>query len=242
MFRAYLVDDDQFILEELINQIPWMDNGFEIIGSETNPKEAVGKIQNLKPDVVFCDLKMPGMDGNELIRQVQSSGVKCEFVMISAYDEFENVRSFFQQSGFDYVLKPVDNDDMEMTLRRLNEKLRKQYPVNKRDYETDNPVFNSLISYVKEHAYEKITLDMLVKEFNFSKSYICSLFAKYYKTSLTCYITEIRMKRAKEMLEEKTMLLKEVALSCGYSEYYHFFKVFKDYYGISPKDMRNGEE
>lgn len=240
MFSVYLVDDDTLILEELINMVPWLDNGFEVVGNQTNPVTALEEIKFLKPDVVFCDLKMPVLDGNELIKRLKESGVDAEFVMISAYDDFENVRTFFQQSGFDYILKPVSENDIQMVLEGINGKLSKKKPAKSEEPLTENPGFNNLVRFVNERFSEKITLDMLSKKFGFSKNYICGLFSKHFNTSLTCYLTELRMKHAKELLTDKDMLIKEVAVSCGYPEYYHFFRVFKLYYGISPKEMQSG--
>ena len=240
MFSVYLVDDDTLILEELINMVPWLDNGFEVIGNQTNPVTALEEIKFLKPDVVFCDLKMPVLDGNDLIRQLKENGVDAEFVMISAYDSFENVRAFFKQSGFDYILKPVNEDDIQVVLERLNYKLSGKKPEKTEAALTENPGFNNLVKFVNENFSEKITLDILSKKSGFSKNYICGLFSKHFNTSLTCYLTELRMKHAKELLSDKNMLIKEVAVLCGYPEYYHFFRVFKLYYGISPKEMQSG--
>ncbi|MCR5701215.1 MAG: response regulator [Lachnospiraceae bacterium] len=251
MYTVFLVDDDTLILDELIETIPWVDNGFEVIGKETNPVNAVSKIRELVPDVVFVDLKMPVMDGNELIKEIRKSGTDCEFVMISAYDSFDNVRSFFKQSGFDYILKPVNIDDISIVLERLMAKLSLKHPYSntisddfnnsdeniiKTSDMTDNPNFNELLDYVNWHYNEKITLDMLADNFGFSRTYICNLFSKHLNTSLSKYITDIRMKKAKEMLSDKTLLLKEIAINLGYKEYYHFYKVFKAYYGYSPKE------
>ncbi|MCR5675788.1 MAG: response regulator [Lachnospiraceae bacterium] len=238
MYSVYLVDDDTLILEELINVVPWLDNGFEIVGSQTSSELALEEIVFLAPDVVFCDLKMPGIDGNELIKRLKDAGVDAEFVMISAYDSFENVRAFFQQSGFDYILKPVNNDDIQMVLEKLLVRLSDKKPAKDTETLTENPGFNSLIAYVDEHYAEKLTLDMLSKRFGFSRNYICGLFSKHLNTSLSCYLTKLRMEHAKELLSDRTKLIKEVAVSCGYSEYYHFFRVFKSYYGISPKEMQ----
>ena len=238
MYSVYLVDDDTLILEELINMVPWLDNGFEVVGSQTNPETALEEIQFIKPDVVFCDLKMPEMDGNELIKALKEANVDSEFVMISAYDSFENVRAFFQQSGFDYILKPVNNEDIQMVLEGLVGRLSKKRPEKNDEPLTENPGFNNLVKYVNEHYAEKITLDILSKKFGFSRNYICGLFSKHFNTSLTCYLTDIRMKKAKELLEDKQVLIKEVAVNCGYPEYYHFFRVFKTYYGVSPKEMQ----
>ena len=242
MFSVFLVDDDALILEELVNTIPWPENGFEVVGSETDPVKAIGLIREIKPDAVFCDLKMPGMDGNELIRTLKEGGLDTEYVMISAYDDYGSVRAFFQQTGFDYILKPVSYDDIELVLERLAEKLAAKLPATEAEPLTDNPGFNQLTQYIGEHFTEKISLNDLGQRFGYSKNYICVLFQKYFNTSLNLYLTDLRMEHAKKLLEDKTILVKEVAAMCGYSDYYHFFKVFKNHYGISPKEFRGEAE
>ena len=241
MYSVYLVDDDSWILEELIEIVPWLDYAFDVIGSSTDPLRAVEEIEKLAPDVVFCDLKMPNMDGNELIKTLKEKGVTSEFVMLSAYDSFENVRAFFQQTGFDYLLKPVNNADIQIVLEGLDARLSKRAPLkdeNEKDSLTENPGFNKIISYINDHYDEKITLNTLAKQFGFSKGYICGLFQKYFNKSLNLYLTEKRMELAKELLLDKSILVKDVAYRTGYADYYHFFKVFKNHYGISPKELR----
>ncbi|MBP7177040.1 MAG: response regulator [Thermoclostridium sp.] len=244
MFTAFLVDDDALILEEMIQFVTWMDNGFEVIGSELNPEAAVEKIFEMQPDTVFCDLKMSGLDGNQLIAAIRERGYQGQFVMISAYDTFMDVRTFFMQEGFDYILKPVRKDEMQLVLERLAKRLsmtkKPELPV----LETPgaNPAFIRLTQYLNEHYYEKITLEDLSIHFNLSKNYICNLFTRHYNTTLTCFITDLRMKSAAALLKDKTRLMKEIAFLCGYSSYVHFFKVFREYYGISPKQMRESGE
>ena len=241
MYKAYLVDDDRFILDELTEIIPWMENGFEVIGSNTDPEKAIGEILELEADAVFCDMKMPSMSGNELIGRLKEAGCNSEYVVISAYDDYDNVRAFFQQSGFDYVLKPVDIEDVRIVLEKLNAKLSSSRPLSNESV-TDNPGFNSLIKYVDENFTDKITLSSLSEKFGFSRNYICALFQKYYNKSLSLYLTDKRMKYAGELIADKTLLIKEVGVMSGYTDYYHFFKVFKNYYGVSPKEMRNPGE
>ena len=239
MYSVYIVDDDTLILEEMLNTFPWLDNGFEVVGSNINPLEALNEITELKPDVVFLDLKMPDMDGNELMKQLKERGVTDpEFVMISGYDDYSDVREFFKQSGFDYILKPVNANDMQMILEGIMGRLMEKKPLRARHASSGNAGFDSMIDYINDNFASKITLDLLSNRFGYSKNYICGLFAKHLNTSLTYYLMEIRMKRAKELLADETKMIKEVASECGYPEYYHFFRVFKAYYGISPKEMQ----
>lgn len=244
MFTAFLVDDDALILEEMIRFVPWMDNGFEVIGSELNPEAAVEKILGMQPDTVFCDLKMSGLDGNQLIAATRERGYQGQFVMISAYDTFMDVRTFFMQEGFDYILKPVRKDEIQLVLERLAKRLSITKKPEPPDLEASgaNPAFIRLIQHLNEHYYEKITLEDLSIHFNLSKNYICNLFTRHYNTTLTCFITDLRMKAAAALLKDKTRLMKEIAIQCGYSSYVHFFKVFREYYGISPKQKRESGE
>lgn len=240
MYDIYLVDDDIVILEEMVAEIPWRDNGFQVVGWSTSPKTALLETLELRPHILFTDLRMPEMSGLELISALKSSGFSCEFLMVSAYGEFEDTRSFFRLEGFDYILKPIQLDDVQITLERLSKRLLKKAGPASEVLEpaTSNPNFNELIAFLTQNYRQKLTLDKLGKQFGLSPNYICNLFAKNYGTTLTRFVTEQRMKEAKRLMENGEIALKEIAALCGYSDYYHFFKVFKEYYGISPTMSR----
>ena len=106
MYKVFLVDDDELILDQIVNTIPWMENGFEVIGCESDAVVALKKVFEIKPHVVFIDLKMPKLDGHSFIHSVREQGMDTEFIMLSAFGTFEDARTFFQQDGFDYLLKP----------------------------------------------------------------------------------------------------------------------------------------
>ena len=88
MYSVYIVDDENLVVKDLIHSIPWLENGFEVIGANTNAQTALAEITETKPDVVFSDLKMPLYDGIELIKRAKENGVDAEFIILSAYEEF----------------------------------------------------------------------------------------------------------------------------------------------------------
>ena len=235
MFKVFLVDDEELILKEIAASVPWMDNGFEVIGTETNSKKAVERVLKLKPDVVFSDLRMPYLDGHAFIKTVRESGLDTEFVMLSAYGTFEDARTFFQQEGFDYLLKPLQVPEVQLVLEKLAMKLSIKYPQHKTDSEEiTNPTFASLVEYVRCHFNEKFTLEQLGKKFGLSAGYICTLFAKHLNTTLTCFVTQVRMEHAVVLINTSNFSLKQIANECGYMDYFYFNKVFKGYYGMAP--------
>lgn len=240
MYRVYIVDDEWMIVDNLISGLPWQDNGFEIVGSNTNPFDAIAEIHNKKPDIVFCDLKMPGMDGIKLISEVKRQGDDCEFVMLSAHAEFDASRDFYRMGGFDYLLKPLNVQDAELLLEKLSRKLSGKLGNHSSLMlkKTNMPAFDEMIEYIAGNYGKRLTLEKLSTQFNISQSHICGLFSKHYETSLSVFLTDIRMKEAAKLIRKTANPLKDIALNCGYSDYFYFFRVFKSYWGVSPTEYR----
>lgn len=232
MYAVYIVDDDPSILDEIVTDVPWMDNGFEVIGYTLSSTTAITEIEMLKPDVVFSDLKMPGISGVEMIKQLISRQLSCEYVMLSAYGTFEDSRDFFRLNGFDYILKPFQQQEVQMVLERLAAKLARKRP--KPVILGMNPAFVDLTRYIANNFNQKHTLNSLSKQFGLSSHYICNLFAKHYNSTLTRYLTELRMQASLQMMCESMRPFKEIAIDCGYGDYVHFCRTFKEFYGASP--------
>lgn len=240
VYKVYIVDDDPVILDEIVNTVPWLDNGFEVVGSHVSPTAAIDEIKRLYPDVVFSDLKMPDMDGVDMIKALKESGAICEYVMLSAFDSFEDSRRFFRLEGFDYLLKPLQQEEVQIVLERLAMRLAGKIRPEPEDTCNMTPAFTELIQYLNRNFQQKHTLDSLSKQFNLAPNYICNLFAKHFNSTLTRYITELRMNVALQMMQTPGKAYKEIAIDCGYADYYYFCKVFKEFYGASPTGyMRN---
>ena len=235
MYKVFLLDDEELIVKQISSTVSWMDNGFEVAGVETDPLKAIERIMDVRPDVVFSDLKMPVMDGHDVMKAIRSQGLGTEFVMLSAYGTFDDAKTFFKQDGFDYLLKPIDHDEVQLVLEKLAQKLNRRDPTMQlAKEEISCPAFNELMDYVKEHYEEKLTLNELGKMFGLSAGYICNLFAKHYNTTLTCYITNIRMDNAVALMRDSNTSLKNIAIKCGYKDYFYFNKVFKAHFGMAP--------
>lgn len=240
LYRVYIVDDEWMIVDNLINGLPWQDNGFEIAGSNTNPFDAIAEIHDIKPDIVFCDLKMPGMDGLKVISLVKEQGNDCEFVMLSAHAEFNASRDFYRMGGFDYLLKPLNEQDAELLLEKLSRKISVKLGNHSSLMlkKTNMQAFDNMIDYIVKNYDKKHSLKKLSTQFNISQSHICGLFSKHYGISLSVFLTDIRMKEASKLIIKTDRAIKTIAVECGYSDYFYFFKVFKGYWGVSPTEYR----
>jgi len=241
MYTVYIVDDEELIVNEIVELVPWMDNNFTVVGYSTDPLFALQDIKRLKPDVVFSDLKMPGLNGHELMAEIIEAGINSEFVMLSAYGTFDDARTFFKQEGFDYLLKPMQINEVSMVLVNLHKRL----VVKKADRDlggvstginTDDNI-SQIVNWVGENFTQKITLEDLSKKFGLSPNYICTRFSQAVNNSLTGYITRLRMEQASLYIKEGNLSMKEIAEKVGFNDYYYFNKVFKNYYDMTPTEF-----
>jgi two-component system LytT family response regulator len=114
-----VVDDEPLLAESLGNILS--DYEFELVGSFSNPCEALDKIGPLKPDVLFLDIEMPELNGLELAERAQSAGYEGEVVFITAYNQY--AVEAFSVNALDYLLKPIIEKDLERTVFRLRKRL-----------------------------------------------------------------------------------------------------------------------
>ncbi len=166
MYRVYIVENDPIILEEIISGVAWLDNGFTVVGSSTKPQDALAEIIQYTPDVVFTDLKMPMMSGIALIQALVAAEIHCEYVMFSAFSDFEESRTFFRLGGFDYLLKPLQPEEVQLVLERLAATLAQGAKTKKVMGEHVSESFTELVAYIDNNLQQKHTLDLLGARFH----------------------------------------------------------------------------
>jgi YesN/AraC family two-component response regulator len=243
MYQVYIVDDEPLMVSRIIETVSWEENGFVVAGSGVSPAAAIDDILRLQPDLVFCDLKMPEIDGINLVRRLREAGLDCACVMLSAFAEFEATRDFFRLDGFDYLLKPLDPQEVDMVLEKVSRRLATKQNVAPSINFTpsQSKSFDDLVGFVAENFNKRHTLKSLSLRFGLSESYICNLFAKHYNSTLRIFITDARMREAAARIGGSDLSLKEIAIDCGYSDYFYFCRVFKGYFGVPPTEYRERE-
>lgn len=124
-YKIYIVEDEPPILRGIINKINSSGLDFSVCGSAYNGHDALAAIERLKPDVVFTDIRMPVMDGLELIREIQLRYPDKLCVILSGYQEFDYARQAVRLGVEDYLIKPVSVDILHAVLNNLIVKLEK---------------------------------------------------------------------------------------------------------------------
>ncbi len=120
MYKVFIVDDEEFIIKSLIKGTDWNSIGFEVVGSANDGLVAYEEICRIKPHIVFTDIRMPGLSGLELIKNVQAVHKDILFVVISGYAEFAYARKAIDYGAIGYCLKPFDDEEIYKILKKAS--------------------------------------------------------------------------------------------------------------------------
>ena len=139
-YSVLLVDDEEDIIRIIMKKLDWESIGLTIIGQAANGEEALEMAEELTPDIVMTDIKMPYMDGLTLCRRLKELSRTIRVIIFSGFDEFEYAKEAIKMEAEEYLLKPVNavelkevfervkNDlDQERAEKRYTEKLKSYY-------------------------------------------------------------------------------------------------------------------
>lgn len=123
MYKLLVVEDEKSIAYGIANSIEWETWGFEINGVCGNGIEALEQIKKDKPHVVLSDIRMPEMDGIELMQHLSRHYPEIKIIILSGYNDFEYLQMSIKNQVMEYLLKPTDLDEFEVTFRKIKGRL-----------------------------------------------------------------------------------------------------------------------
>ncbi len=126
MFSVLIVDDEPTIREGLRTLLPWEELGYEVVDTASNGKDALRKHELHRPDLMIVDIRMPGMDGLELIEALREVDKSLHILILSGYADFDYAKKAILGRVDGYLLKPVDEDELEDYLRKLKTTLQEE--------------------------------------------------------------------------------------------------------------------
>jgi len=155
MLKAVIVDDEPIIREGMKSIIDWEEWGFEIIGDASDGLEGVSLCEVLKPDLVIADVRMPGMDGLEMIEALKSKGLDCKFIILSAYSDFDYARKAIELGATSYMLKPIEESELISKISKIRNTIERERKAKKgltlsRDKALENIVLGKYEPYYNE--------------------------------------------------------------------------------------------
>ena len=127
MYKMLIAEDESKFSDFLKNSVDWHGIDIEILNICTDGESALECILEQKPDVALVDMKMPRLNGLEVIKKVREANIDVKFVVISGYNDFNTVKEAFKLGVVDYILKAeLDPDDIQQIVKKIIEKKIKE--------------------------------------------------------------------------------------------------------------------
>lgn len=230
--RLLIVDDEPLILQGLIKVIRKVAPGGTEIREAHNAVEGLEVMKHYMPDITITDVNMPEKNGFELIEEAREQELCNRFIILTGYDEFEYVRTALRVGVIDYILKPIDQEEIAVLLERVNKELP---PAN----DTDSRHASRILAYMQVHFRKDLSLDHISDMMNLHPNYICSLFKKETGQTFVNYLNGTRIQEAKKLLASGSDIpVSTIGEMVGYDNKHYFTKVFKRYTGTTPGEYR----
>ncbi|QHW31055.1 response regulator [Paenibacillus rhizovicinus] len=246
--KIMIVDDEQFIRLGLEKIITKMDPELHVLGSFGNGQEALAfltKHESQKPDVLITDIKMPMMDGLKLIEIVKEKHKDISIIVLSGFSDFEYARTALRYGVKEYLLKPVDKSALFDLLNRLRLERGQASAATPEPEETEpgaeqEHYIIEEIKVILDREFDKnFELERLADTIGMNASYISRLFKHKTSMTITDYLIQTRIDKAKQFLTDHPHLKNyEISHLVGYSDPVYFNKLFKKIVGVTPKDYK----
>lgn len=223
-----------------------------------NGLEALAVLESRPVDVMIADIRMPGMDGLELVRRASALAHPPLVLAISGYSEFSYAVEMLRYGARDYLLKPVAPEKLVKALTDLDAEITLRADAAKKN--TDKHLLRALLSepdrtqahhegkssrriaeamkYLHEHFREDVDMARLSSMIGMNYAQFSYLFKRRTGMGYLTYLKALRLNESKRLLRETDLRIRDISIQTGFKSDKHFMKVFRESVGISPGEYR----
>jgi YesN/AraC family two-component response regulator len=235
MYKVLLVDDEEIIVQGLRSLVSWEKYGCVVAGEAYDGISGMAQVRLLNPDILFCDIRMPGMDGLAMLAGLRSEYPEMQTTIITGYREFEYARKAVSLGVSRYLLKPSKLEEIEEALQTMTARLRDNADLP----EVDSLVVRNALQYMRENCAGKLSLQEVADHVYVSQWHLSKLLRKHTGATYLDLVQKYRIDLAKQLLMNPALRVGDVAERTGFSDAAHFSKVFKKVAGQSALTYRN---
>lgn len=239
--KIIIADDDAIILRGMRKFIDWNQYGFEIIAMVDNGKELIKLCETEEVDAIITDIQMPKLNGLEAMNNITQINKNIKLIVISGFEKFEYAKQAIQYGVYAYLLKPINPVELIGVLNKLKAEFFQ--PEIKEDVNVEGYDIAKIINEVKrkidQNEDDEINLEYIQARYYISPTYFSKAFKEMVGMNFTHYRTCHKMLYAKYLLEHTNFRLYEIAEKLKYEDERYFSRVFKKFYGKTPREWRD---
>jgi YesN/AraC family two-component response regulator len=259
LYKFLAVDDEEIVCRGFRKKIAWEEAGFEYLEPCKNGREAIVRVALEHPDVVMTDICMPLVDGLELASYIADQFPEIIVFILSGYDEFEYARAALRSRVVEYLLKPITSQELSEVVKKLKFRLdqnAKQLSALKTtkpearfpNLDASNIKVSSSMAMAKvieaqeyierNYSNKDLSCEEVCRVLYISQSYLSRLLKRHLGKTFVDTLTELRMEKAKQLLEKAELKTYEVADAIGVGDPHYFSTIFKKMTGMTPSGYR----
>lgn len=249
MFKVIVIDDENVVRNGIVLETDWESLDCEVVAEASNGEEGIDAINKYHPDIVISDIRMPKMDGIEMLRNLREKGDNTYVIYLSAYNDFSYAQMAIKYSATDYLLKPFEDGDLENAIARVKEKIKARVEEGSEKHEEDvlshaalqkgdkSKYVAAALDYISDHQSDPdINIRNIAESIDISESHLSHIFKKETDYTVNAYITRYRMRTAMRLLKSHKHKVYEVAEMVGYRDIAYFSATFKKIIGVNPSE------
>ncbi len=242
MLKVLIVEDEEMIRKGIVLTVDWAALDCVVVGEAANGAQGLEAARRLEPSLIITDLKMPQMDGIEMLTALRAEGCTAYVIILTAYDNFAYAQSALRLGAVDYLLKPFHDGDLENAITRVQQRQQpaaEAAPIGTPRKGDKSKYVLEAMDYISKHYNEPdISVGTVAQSLNISEGYLSHTFKKETDYTLLNYLTRYRIHKAMELLKDCRVKVYEVAEQVGYRDIAYFSATFKKYAGISPSEYQ----
>ena len=243
MLRVVIIDDEVISKRGIRQLLESRREQFAIVGEASDGLGGLRLVREQLPDIVITDIKMPHMDGLEMLHDINQISKNIKTVIISGHDNFEFAQRAIRMGAVDYMLKPVRIKEFLTLLDRLIKMSDQQDSAADMDKGgAYRLVIQKSLDYIHEHYNTPLSLGEIADRANMNSSYFSKLFKVETGVNYKEYVLRYRLEKAKFYLKNTNIKINEIAKLVGYNDEKYFYVIFKRAVGCTPVAYRESEK
>ena len=244
MLKVLVVEDEEMIRKGIVLAVDWAAMDCVVVGEAANGVEALEAVERLNPSLIITDLKMPRMDGIEMLRCLRERGNHVYVIILTAYDSFTYAQSALRLGAVDFLLKPFHDGDLEQAVTALRRRMggaEREEPALPGLKKGDKSKYVlEAMDYIGKHYQDpNISISDIALDLGISEGHLSRTFKKETDYTLLNYLTRYRIHKAMELLRDCRVKVYEVAAQVGSRDITYFSATFKRVTGLTPSEYQD---